>query len=186
MVQPRVFQDCRCTDDGTGLGLARGKHQALNPGMDQGAATHGAGLQRYKQSSAGQSIVTAGQSGHLQYPDFGMGGCIAAADLGVTGRRKYVAPRTDQNGAHRHFTPVTSVPGLTKGTGHVIPIIQHVRSPEPIVPNSAVSAGVACSASPGAIKKPRGTAHGVFCQASTWLQQRLNSPWRLGAPSLLQ
>ena len=72
MVQLRQFEQVDHRASRAGFGVSRAEHHALEPGMQHGAAAHGAGFQRDKQLAFIEPVVSKGERCGAQCDDLGM------------------------------------------------------------------------------------------------------------------
>ena len=104
------------------LGVGRAVHHAREPGMQHGAAAHGAGLQRHVEAAAVQPVVAQALRRCAQGHDLGMGRGVVALHGGVAaGGDDLAVP--DHDGAHGHLTSAGGGVRLGQGQAHPVRVV---------------------------------------------------------------
>ena len=123
------------------------KHHAVHPGVQQGAAAHGAGLQRHIERAAVQAVIAQHPGRFAQRHHFGMRRGVVADDRGIAARRNHSAV-FDHHRAHGHFACCASLAGLLQGQAHPVRVLGgHVHA-QATMPKRCIHWAKACSCSP--------------------------------------
>jgi hypothetical protein len=102
MVEARVGEDFEAGADGTALGIVGAVNEARDPGLDNGAGTHAAGLDSDVEHSISKAIVAEKASGFANDDDFGVCGGVAIAN-GAISRTSQNLSVVDEHGADGDF-----------------------------------------------------------------------------------
>ncbi len=97
VIETRIREDFEAGTDGTALGIVSAVDEAGDAGLNDGAGTHAAGLDRDVECGAGQPIVLERSSRFADHDDFGVGRGIAVPDSAVAGASQNIAAVNDES-----------------------------------------------------------------------------------------
>jgi len=121
VVELRVVEYGEHRTGSAGLGIECGKDQSVKPGMDHGAGTHGAGLQRHIESAAQEPVVANRRRSRAQDDDFSVGCGVQVAQHAIL-TAGHDCAFADDNRANRHFAGLCGEAGLGERGLHEIEI----------------------------------------------------------------
>src|SRR5947209_3527031 len=105
--------------DGAGFGVGAAVDEAGDAGVDDGAGTHGAGLERDDEGALEEPPVAYGSSGLSNGEDFGVGGGVAVGDAAVVAAADdLIGGVVEDDGAYGDFVDVARGAGLGEGFLH--------------------------------------------------------------------
>ena len=119
VVKAGVVEDLEGGAVGPGFGVVRGVDEAGDSGVEDGAGTHGAGLERADQGAAGEAVVTEGEAGGAESDDLGVGcGVGGTEDLVVAGAEEGEAVGGKDEGTDGDLAGELGEAGLLEGEEH--------------------------------------------------------------------
>ncbi len=123
VVEGRVVHDVEDGARGSRLGVVGSVDQPLDPGQDDRAGAHGAGLQGDVESGLGQPPAADDGGGVAKHEHLGVGGGVVAPLALVAAGGDHLTP-DDKHGADGHLALLGRTPGLFEGKRHQPPVLR--------------------------------------------------------------
>jgi len=120
MIENRYLCQVHRTPHRTGPGVRCPENQGLNPGMDHGSITHGAGFQSHIQGGSRKPVVSEDSSSLPKGENFSMGGRVAQAHRSIVGLCQSPLTVSHQDGSHRYLQFLVSLSGLIQRHRHPV------------------------------------------------------------------
>jgi len=126
VIQARVREDFETRADGATARIVGAVDEFCNAGLDHGAGTHRAGLERDVHRGAGKTIVGEKAGAFTEGNDFGVSGGVVVADRAIAGLRDDFV-FTDEEGTDRNFSGGSGGASFVKSELHEIEISGHAK-----------------------------------------------------------